>query len=115
MARKGGFPGGMMPGNMNNMLKQVQKMQKDMEKMQAELEEKEVETSVGGGAVKVVANGKKQIVSIEIKPEVVDPDDIEMLQDLVLSAVNEALRSVDEMSAGKMAQLTGGMNIPGLF
>ena len=107
MARKGGFPGGMMPGNMNNMLKQ--------EKMQAELEEKEVEASVGGGAVKVVANGKKQIISIEIKPEVVDPEDIEMLQDLVLSAVNEALRSADEMSAGKMAQLTGGMNIPGLF
>ena len=100
MARKGGFPGGMMPGNMNNMLKQ---------------EEKEVEASVGGGAVKVVANGKKQIISIEIKPEVVDPEDIEMLQDLVLSAVNEALRSADEMSAGKMAQLTGGMNIPGLF
>lgn len=115
MARKGGFPGGMMSGNMNNMLKQVQKMQKDMEKMQAELEEKEVEASVGGGAVKVVANGKKQIISIEIKPEVVDPEDIEMLQDLVLSAVNEALRSADEMSAGKMAQLTGGMNIPGLF
>ena len=110
MARKGGFPGGMMPGNMNNMLKQVQKMQKDMEKMQAELEEKEVEASVGGGAVKVVANGKKQIISIEIKPEVVDPEDIEMLQDLVLSAVNEALRSADEMSAGKMAQLTGGIN-----
>ena len=109
MARKGGFPGGMMPGNMNNMLKQVQKMQKDMEKMQAELEEKEVEASVGGGAVKVVANGKKQIISIEIKPEVVDPED------MVLSAVNEALRSADEMSAGKMAQLTGGMNIPGLF
>lgn len=104
-----------MPGNMNNMLKQVQKMQKDMEKMQAELETKEVEASVGGGAVKVVASGKKEIVSISIQPEVVDPEDIEMLQDLVLSAVNEALRLADEMAGSKMSQLTGGMNLPGLF
>lgn len=111
--QRGGFPG--MPGNMNNMLKQVQKMQKDMEKMQAELEAKEVEASVGGGAVKVVVNGKKEVLSISIKPEVVDPEDIEMLQDLVLSAVNEALRSADEMAGSKMSQLTGGMNIPGLF
>ncbi|SHH29971.1 YbaB/EbfC family nucleoid-associated protein [Tepidibacter thalassicus] len=113
MARKG-FPGG-MPGNMNNMLKQVQKMQKQMEKMQSELEEKEVEASVGGGAVIVKANGKKEILDIIIKPEVVDPDDIEMLQDLVLSAVNEALRSADEMVNSQMAKLTGGLNIPGLF
>ncbi|MDO4792668.1 MAG: YbaB/EbfC family nucleoid-associated protein [Filifactor alocis] len=111
--QRGGFPG--MPGNMNNMLKQVQKMQRDMEKMQAELEEKQVEASVGGGTVKVVANGKKEILSITIDPEVVDPEDIEMLQDLVLSAVNEALRLADEMAGSKMSQITGGMNIPGLF
>jgi DNA-binding YbaB/EbfC family protein len=112
MAKKG-FPG--MGGNMNNMLKQVQKMQKDMEKMQSQLEEKEVEAPVGGGAVIVKANGKKEILDIAIKPEVVDPDDIEMLQDLVLSAVNEALRSADEMVNSQMSKLTGGLNLPGMF
>ena len=113
MAKKG-FPG-MMPGNMNQLLKQAQKMQTDMQKMQEELESKEIETSVGGGAVTVKVNGKKELVDIQIKPEVVDPDDIEMLQDLVLSAVNEALRSVDDMQSSQMSKLTGGMNIPGLF
>lgn len=115
MARKGGFPGGMMPGNMNNMMKQVQKMQKDMEKMQEEMAEKEVEVSAGGGAVVVKANGRKEILSITIKQEVVDPDDVEMLEDLVLSAVNEALRSADEMMNSGMSKLTAGLNIPGLF
>ncbi|CEK35487.1 DNA binding protein,hypothetical protein,hypothetical protein,DNA-binding protein, YbaB/EbfC family,Uncharacterised BCR, YbaB family COG0718 [[Clostridium] sordellii] len=113
MAKKG-FSG-MMPGNMNQILKQAQKMQSDMQKMQEELESKELETSVGGGAVTVKVNGKKEVVDIQIKPEVVDPDDIEMLQDLVLSAVNEALRSVDDMQSSQMNKLTGGMNIPGLF
>ena len=80
-----------------------------------DLETKEIETSVGGGAVTVKVNGKKEVVDIQIKPEVVDPDDIEMLQDLVLSAVNEALRSVDDMQSSQMNKLTGGMNIPGLF
>ncbi|MDU7905221.1 MAG: YbaB/EbfC family nucleoid-associated protein, partial [Peptostreptococcaceae bacterium] len=94
---------------------QAQKMQSDMQKMQEELESKELETSVGGGAVTVKVNGKKEVVDIQIKPEVVDPDDIEMLQDLVLSAVNEALRSVDDMQSSQMNKLTGGMNIPGLF
>ena len=112
---KRGFGGGMMPGNMNNLLKQAQKMQENMQKMQAELEAKEIESSVGGGAVTVKVNGKKELIDINIKPEVVDPDDIEMLQDLVLSAVNEALRSVDEMQASQMSKVTGGMNIPGLF
>ena len=123
---KRGFGGGMMPGNMNNLLKQAQKMQENMQKMQAELEAKEIESSVGGGAVTVTSqlalwspavkvNGKKELIDINIKPEVVDPDDIEMLQDLVLSAVNEALRSVDEMQASQMSKVTGGMNIPGLF
>ena len=113
MAKKG-FPG-MMPGNMNQLLKQAQKMQTDMQKMQEELESKELETSVGGGAVTVKVNGKKELIDIQIKPEVVDPDDIEMLQDLVLSAVNEALRSVDDMQSSQMNKVTGGMNIPGLF
>ena len=113
MAKKG-FPG-MMPGNMNQLLKQAQKMQSDMQKMQEELEAKEIEASVGGGAITVKVNGKKELIDIQIKPEVVDPDDIEMLQDLVISAVNEALRSVDDMQSSQMDKLTGGMNIPGLF
>ncbi len=86
-----------------------------MQKMQEELEAKEVEASVGGGAVTVKVNGKKEVLDITIKPEVVDPDDIEMLQDLVLSAVNQALKSVDDMQANQMSKVTGGMNIPGLF
>nr|WP_330392782.1 YbaB/EbfC family nucleoid-associated protein [Asaccharospora irregularis] len=106
---------GMMPGNMNNLLKQAQKMQENMEKMQRELESKEIEASVGGGAVTVKVNGKKEVLDIAIKPEVVDPDDIEMLQDLVLSAINEALRNVDEVTSSQMSKVTGGMNIPGLF
>ena len=112
---KRGFGGGMMPGNMNNLLKQAQKMQENMQKMQEELESKELEASVGGGAVTVKVNGKKEVLDITIKPEVVDPDDIEMLQDLVLSAVNQALKSVDDMQANQMSKVTGGMNIPGLF
>lgn len=110
---KGRMPGGF--GNMNNMMKQVQKMQKDMEKLQAELEEREVEATAGGGAITVVANGKKNILSIKIDPEVVDEDDVEMLQDLVMAAVNEAIRKADEMVSNEMGKVTGGMNIPGLF
>ena len=107
MAKKGGF-GGKMPGgmNMNNLLKQAQKMQADMEKSQAELEEKEVEASVGGGAVIVKMNGKKEVT------EVVDPDDVEMLQDLVLSAVNQAIREIEEIQKSQMSKYTGGMNLP---
>ena len=107
----GGFGGGM---NMN-MMKQVQKMQKDMEKMQAELGEKEVEASVGGGAVVVKANGNKEVLSIKINPEVVDPDDVEMLEDLVLTAVNQALKAADDMMAGGMAKISGGLGMPGMF
>ncbi|HEK4961381.1 TPA: YbaB/EbfC family nucleoid-associated protein [Clostridioides difficile] len=116
MAKKG-FGGGMMPGggNMNNLLKQAQKMQENMQKAQQELESKEVEASVGGGAVTVKVNGKKEVIDITIKPEVVDPYDIEMLQDLVLSAVNQALRNIDDIQASQMSKVTGGMNIPGLF
>ena len=114
MAKKG-FGGGMMPGNMNQLLKQAQKMQDNMQKMQQELEAKEFEVSVGGGAVTVKVNCKKEVLDINMKPEVVDPDDIEMLQDLVLSAVNEALRKVDDAQSSQMSKMAGGMNIPGLF
>jgi len=115
MAR-GGFPGMGGMGNINNLMKQAQKMQKDMEKVQQELEDKQVTATVGGGAVSVAANGKKEILSIEIKPEVVDPDDIEMLQDLVVSAVNEAIRKIEDLSANEMKKVTGGMGgMPGMF
>lgn len=102
-------------GNMNNMMKQVQKMQQDMAKLQEELEEREVEATAGGGAVKVVATGKKNILSIKIDPEVIDEDDIEMLEDLVLAAVNEAIVKAEEMVNSEMGKITGGMNIPGLM
>ncbi|WP_427337660.1 YbaB/EbfC family nucleoid-associated protein [Caloranaerobacter sp. DY30410] len=107
---KGRFPG---MGNFNNMMKQVQKMQKEIAKLQKELEEREVEASSGGGAVTVKANGKKEILDITIDKDVVDPDDIEMLQDLILAAVNEALRKADDMVTSEMQKITGGM--PGLF
>lgn len=108
---KGGFPGGM--GNMNNIMKQAQKMQQEMMKLQQEIEQRTIEASAGGGAITVVINGKKQVQSIAIKPEVVDPDDVEMLQDLVMAAVNEAIRQADEMMASEMSRFTGGMNLPG--
>jgi nucleoid-associated protein EbfC len=109
---KGGFPGG---GNINNLLKQAQSFQKKLEEKQEELEVKTVEASAGGGAVTAVANGKKQIIDIKIKPDVVDPDDIEMLEDLILAAINEALKRAEEMIAMEMGKLTQGVNIPGLF
>lgn len=110
---KGGFPG--MGGNMNNLLKQAQKFQQQMEQVQKDLELKEYSVSTGGGAVVVVANGKKQLLDIKIKPEVVDPDDVEMLQDLIISACNEALKKAEDETANEMKKLTGGMNIPGMF
>ncbi len=111
MAR-GGYPG--MGGNMNNMMKQMQKMQKKMEELQAQIDATEIEATAGGGAIKVVVNGKKEVLDIEIDPSVVDPDDVEMLQDLVMAAVNEALRKAEDFSANEMKKITGGMNIPGL-
>jgi len=102
-------------GNMNKLMKQVQKMQKDMMKLQEELQEKTVEATAGGGVVRVVANGKKQLVDIKIDPEVVDSDDVEMLQDLVMAATNEALQKAEDMVADEMNKLTGGINMPGLF
>lgn len=103
-------------GNMGNMMKQVQKMQKEMLKVQEELQQRVLEATSGGGMVRAEVNGKKEVVSITIDPEAVDPDDVEMLQDLILAAVNEGLRMVDEMTAQEMKKLTGGLNLPpGLF
>ncbi|NLC68841.1 MAG: YbaB/EbfC family nucleoid-associated protein [Clostridiaceae bacterium] len=115
MAR-GGFQGfGKVP-NMGNIMKQAQKMQREMAKLQEELENMTFEASAGGGAVTVVATGKKEIQEIKINPEVVDPEDVEMLQDLILAAVNEALRKAEETVNNEMSKLTGGLGgIPGLF
>ena len=114
MAR-GGFPGGFGGGNINNLMKQAQAMQKQMEEMQKEVEAAEFEASVGGGAISVRVNGKKEVLGINIKPEVVDPDDVEMLEDLVFSAVKQALEKASEETSEKMGKLTGGMGMPGLF
>ncbi|MBR2765011.1 MAG: YbaB/EbfC family nucleoid-associated protein [Blautia sp.] len=110
MAKRSGFGGGMgMPGNMNNLMKQAQKMQRQMEESQKELEEKEFTASSGGGAVQVTINGKREVTGVTLSPEVVDPDDIEMLQDLVVAAVNEALRQVEDASANVYGKLAGGL------
>lgn len=101
-------------GSMQKKLQQMQAMQRKMEMMQAEIEEKEVTTTAGGGAVTVTVSGKKEITALEIKPEVVDPDDVEMLQDLIIVAVNEGLRQIDEISNTEMSKITGGLGIPGL-
>ncbi len=105
--------GGM--GNMQKMMKQMQKMQKDMAKAQEELAEKTMEGTAGGGMVTVVVNGQKEIIEVNIKEEVVDPEDIEMLQDLMLAATNDALKKMDELTNETMGQFTKGMNMPGLF
>lgn len=113
MAKFRGMPGGM--GNMNNMIKQAQKMQQEMMKAQSEVEEMEIEASSGGGAVVCKVSGKKELKSIKIDPEAVDKDDVETLEDLIISAVNEAMRQADEASQNALGRITGGMNIPGLF
>ncbi len=113
---KGGFPRGMGGGaNMNQMIKQAQKMQEQMLKMQEEMESKTFEAAAGGGAVKVVIDGKREVQEVVLSPEVVDPDDIEMLQDLIVAAVNEGLRKVEADSSAQLGSITGGLNIPGLF
>lgn len=109
MAKHGGFPGGAMPGNMNNLMKQAQRMQKQMEEKTKEIEDKEWEASAGGGAVTVKVSGKKEITSVVLSKEVVDPDDIEMLQDLIMAAVNEAFRSMEDETQEAMGQITGGL------
>ncbi|SEP82354.1 hypothetical protein SAMN02910369_00666 [Lachnospiraceae bacterium NE2001] len=113
MAKRGGYPGGMMPGNMNNLMKQAQKMQKQMEETQAELETKEYEASAGGGVVKVKINGQKEITELTIDPEAVDPDDLEMLQDIIIAAVNEAIRMQSDDEREQLGKITGGMGMGG--
>ena len=108
MAKRGGFPGG-MPGNMNNLMKQAQRMQRQMEEKQKELEEKQYSASAGGGAVTVTVSGKKEVLSVKLSEEVVDPDDIEMLEDLIVAATNAAFRQAEEDSSQMMSQLTGGL------
>ena len=112
---KGGFRG--MPGGMNKaaMMKQAQKMQQELLKMQEEQESKTYTAAAGGGMVTAGVNGKHEVVSLEIKPEAVDPDDVEMLQDMVIAAVNEAMRAADADAASNMSRLTGGLNLGGLF
>ncbi len=114
---KGGYRGApMMGGGMNmNMMRQAQKMQQDMLKMQEEMESREYEAAAGGGIVKAAVNGKHELLRLEIQPEAVDPEDVEMLQDLVIAAVNEAMRAADNDSAANMSKLTGGLNLGGLF
>ena len=110
MAKRGGFPGGMgMPGNMNNLMKQAQKMQRQMEEGQKELEAKEFSATAGGGAVEVTVSGKKEVLKVQLSEEVVDPDDIEMLQDLIMAATNEALRMAEEANNELMGKMTGGL------
>ena len=102
-------------GNMQGMMKKVQKLQADMAKMQEELKLRTIETTVGGGAVTVVVSGKKEVVSVKIDPSAVDPEDVEMLEDLMVAAVNEANKKVDDMMAQEMSKITGGMHLPGMF
>lgn len=109
MAKRGGFPGGGMSGNMNNLMKQAQRMQRQMEESQKELETKEFTAKAGGGAVEVTVTGKKEITKVKLSEEVVDPDDIEMLEDLVVAAANEALRMAEEANTEMMGKMTGGL------
>ena len=117
MGKYKGFSGSGMNTNKNknSVIKQAQKMQEEMERVQGELEEKTVETSSGGGAVNVVVNGKKELVSIKIQPDAVDPEDVETLEDLIMVAINDAIKQADDMMAEGMSAVTGGLNIPGLF
>ena len=112
MAKRGGFPGG-MPGNMNNLMKQAQKMQKQMEENQKALEEKEFTATAGGGAVEVTISGKKEVTKVKISEDAVDPDDVEMLEDLIMAATNEALRKVEDEAAKAMGKLAGGLGSMG--
>lgn len=117
MGKYKGFAGAGMnqKQNMNSVIKQAQKMQEEMERVQQETEEQEVEAASGGGAVKVVVNGKKELVSIKLDPDAVDPDDVETLEDLIMAAVNEAVKKADAVMEERMGAITGGLNIPGLF
>jgi len=110
MAKRGGFPGGMaMPGNMNNLMKQAQRMQRQMEEGQKELETKEFVAKAGGGAVEATVSGKKELVKLSISQDAVDPDDVEMLEDMIVAAVNEAMKQAEEASQEMMGKMTGGL------
>ncbi len=109
MAKRGGFPTGGMPGNMSNLMKQAQRMQRQMEEGQKELESAEFTASAGGGAVEVAVNGKKEILRVKLAEEAVDPEDVEMLQDMIVAAANEALRKAEDASAELMGKMTGGL------
>lgn len=109
MAKRGGFPGGGVPGNMNNLMKQAQRMQRQMAESQKEFEEKEFKATAGGGAVEVTVSGKREVTKVKLDPDAVDPDDVEMLEDLIMAAVNEAMRQVEQETANMMSRLTGGM------
>lgn len=113
MAKRGGFPGGGMPGNMNNLMKQAQRMQRQMEENQKALEEKEFSATAGGGAVEVTVSGKKVVTKVKLDKDAVDPDDVEMLEDLIMAATNEALGKADEASTAAMSSMTGGLNLGG--
>ena len=113
MAKRGGFPGGGMPGNMNNLMKQAQRMQRQMEESQKELETKEFTAKAGGGAVEVTVTGKRELTKVKLSEEAVDPDDIEMLEDLVMAATNEALRMAEEANTEAMSKMTGGLGLGG--
>ena len=116
MAKRGGFPGGAMPGNMANLMKQAQKIQRQMEEQAKEMETKEFTATAGGGAVEITVSGTREVLRVKLDEEVVDPDDIEMLEDLIVAATNEALRKVEEASASAMSRLTGGLGagMPGM-
>ena len=109
MARRGGFPGGGMPNNMASLMKQAQKMKKQMEDATKELEEKEMTATAGGGVVEITVSGKREVTKVKIDPEAVDPDDVEMLEDLIMAATNEAMRKIDEYSQNTMGKITGGL------
>ena len=116
MAKRGGFPGGGMPGNMTNLMKQAPRMQRQMEEQAKELETREFTATAGGGVVEVTVSGKREVLKVKLAEEVVDPDDVETLEDLVVAAVNEALRKVEEESGAAMSKLAGGLGgMPGMF
>ncbi|MCQ2544094.1 MAG: YbaB/EbfC family nucleoid-associated protein [Lachnospiraceae bacterium] len=114
MAKRGGYPGGMMPGNMSNMLKQAQRMQRQMEENQREMETREFTATAGGNAISVTITGKREVTKVTIDPEVLDPEDVEELQDLIMVAMNDVLNQVETANNDAMNKMTGGMNLGGL-
>ena len=114
MAKRGGYPGGGMPGNMSNLMKQAQRMQRQMEEQQKEMESREFEATAGGGAVRLVITGAREVKALEISPDAVDPEEVETLQDLIIAAMNEALRMVEDANGEAMGNMAGGLDLGGL-